>query len=318
MSKLKALLVGPGAHAQKYLLPSIELSDSFELVAVVGGNQGNVVAARHGSLWFSDLGSALDSVAIDVALIATPPAAHFAATRTCLEQGVHVLCEKPLCTTAVEVEHLTELARSLNLVLYEGFMFLVHPQFQELKKALSLSQFKTINARFGFPDRTKSDFRYSPDGGGALLDAGVYPIAAACEILDNPRVVGAFVSFDTQRGIDRAGLAILEDSENRIGIIEWAFGRAYVNDISAWGEAAVVHCERAFSKPPDLATSIVISTAEGTRSQRIDAANHFDIQLGEFARSVDSPDLLSLERIRQRFHLIEEVRELQSKGHFVE
>ena len=308
MSLIETALIGPGVHARRYLLPSISRSESLRLAAVIGGADGRRVGVEHSVPWYPEIGDALSEVEIEAVVISTPPSTHFPLVYASLSQGIHVFCEKPLCATAAETARLVSAAESAGVVLYEGLMFLAHPQFTQLRTALDSIGFQTLTARFGFPDRDRTDFRYSPIGGGALLDAGVYPIAAACELLDRPHVVASLSTFDVQTGSDTSGLVVVEDADRRVGILEWAFGRPYVNDISAWGDKGTVRCDRAFSKPPNLETSIVFETHDGVTTKTIEAANHFDLQFTRFANTVRGSETSQNDAILQRSRLIEDVR----------
>ncbi len=59
---------------------------------------------------------------VDAMVIASSTASHFELAKQALEQGVHVLVEKPMCETVFQAEQLVELARSQKLCLQVGFL----------------------------------------------------------------------------------------------------------------------------------------------------------------------------------------------------
>ena len=75
--------------------------------------RGREFAARHGAdLVFTDPARMAASPDIDAVYIASPNVLHAAQSRLFLENGKHVLCEKPLAARPEEVESLQALAVS--------------------------------------------------------------------------------------------------------------------------------------------------------------------------------------------------------------
>lgn len=65
---------------------------------------------------FPSLSEALDWGAFDAVANVTPDAVHHATTLPCLQAGKHVLCEKPLATTAAEAQEMAAAARAAGVV----------------------------------------------------------------------------------------------------------------------------------------------------------------------------------------------------------
>ena len=57
---------------------------------------------------------------VDAISIATPASSHYEIAKAALEQGVHVLVEKPIALSLVEADELIELAQSRGLILQVG------------------------------------------------------------------------------------------------------------------------------------------------------------------------------------------------------
>ncbi len=146
MSRLRVAVVGCGhlgsIHAR--LLKSLE---DVELVAVVDplATASRRVAAECGTEALEDLGRLPGY--LDAAVIATPTLDHHAVASQLLEQGVHLLVEKPVTSTVAQANHLIALARQRKLVLQVGHVerfnpawnavlpHLHHPQYIEAVRA---------------------------------------------------------------------------------------------------------------------------------------------------------------------------------------
>lgn len=66
---------------------------------------------------------AFDDPEIDAVVIATPTSTHYELAKRALEQGKHVLVEKPITTRLSEADALTELAAGKGLILMVGHLF---------------------------------------------------------------------------------------------------------------------------------------------------------------------------------------------------
>ena len=71
---------------------------------------------------------------IDAVVISTPISSHFKIAKSALEAGKHVFVEKPMTSTTLEGKHLIKIAKSKNLNLFVGHIFLYNEVFKKIKK----------------------------------------------------------------------------------------------------------------------------------------------------------------------------------------
>lgn len=121
MNKLNTAVIGVGYlgkfHAQKYAsLPN------SNLVAVVDANpdNGKVIAAEHGCEALTDYRALFGRV--DAVSIAAPTVYHYQIAKDCLENGIHVLIEKPITVTVAEADELIALAKARGLLIQVGHL----------------------------------------------------------------------------------------------------------------------------------------------------------------------------------------------------
>ena len=88
-----------------------------DLDATVRAAVGRELAVRT----FADVAALLREYRPDAVVIATPPNTHGQVARACLEQGVALLTEKPICSTLQESAELVELAERKNVPFQCGF-----------------------------------------------------------------------------------------------------------------------------------------------------------------------------------------------------
>ncbi|MGW2047741.1 Gfo/Idh/MocA family protein [Streptomyces sp. NPDC001858] len=113
-------------------------------IRAAGGELAGVVAstpergARTAEEWrvpgrYPDLDAVLDDDSVSVVHVCTPNALHVRQAEAALAAGKHVVCEKPLATSAAEAERLTRLAEESGLVLAVPFVYRYHPLVREIR-----------------------------------------------------------------------------------------------------------------------------------------------------------------------------------------
>jgi predicted dehydrogenase len=111
---------GPFGGMGYYHGLGIAATPGLELVAVVDPSDERRKAAGDdfpGAAGYATVDDLADDDAVDLAIVATPPSAHFGLTRQLLRAGKHVACEKPLCLTAAEADELIATAAGADRVL---------------------------------------------------------------------------------------------------------------------------------------------------------------------------------------------------------
>lgn len=97
------------------------------------------------------------------------------------EAGKHVLCEKPLATSAADARAMFATARRHRVHLVEGYPYFAQPRTLKLREQIAagtIGKTKLISATFGVPFSDTGNIRLMHDlGRGALLDAGSYSLS---------------------------------------------------------------------------------------------------------------------------------------------
>ena len=124
----------------------------------------------------------LADTALDAIYIPLPNSLHAEWAIRAMQAGKHVLCEKPLALNLAEVTRMFDVARREGVMLLESYPYWFQPQTRDLLACLShdkIGEVRSMQASFGFTvGNSDTNIRMKPDlGGGALLDAGSYPIS---------------------------------------------------------------------------------------------------------------------------------------------
>lgn len=121
----------------------------------------------------ADWQAALQTPGLEAVALVTPAATHYAMIRAALEQGLHVLCEKPLTLNPAEATELCELADQQQRQLVVDHTYLFHPAVQQGQALIRQGELGDL--RYGYASRTHlGPIRQDVD---ALWDLAVHDIA---------------------------------------------------------------------------------------------------------------------------------------------
>ena len=120
--------------------------------------------------------------AVQAVVVCSPTARHRADVELAAAHGLHVLCEKPVATTAEDAREMVAATRAAGVQLHLAFVSRFLPQVREVKTALDAGVLGTVlGVRAGNRGRPPLPPHYpgwitDPDqsGGGALVDHAVH------------------------------------------------------------------------------------------------------------------------------------------------
>jgi predicted dehydrogenase len=133
---------------------------------------------------------------IDVVYVASTHNTHAELALLAIAAGKHVLVEKPFATTRAEAVRMAAAARAAGVLAMEAMWTRYLPQadiIRQLLAAGAIGEVRMVAADFGFafPHDPTHRLLDPAQAGGALLDAGVYPVSFASSVLGAPVAVRA-------------------------------------------------------------------------------------------------------------------------------
>lgn len=209
---LRAGVIGLGigsAHCDAYLK-----SPDADLVAICDSNETRLkqLAAKYVVPHYTDYRQMLAESNLDIVSICVPNALHAESTVAALEAGVHVLCEKPLAPSIVEVRDMIKAAKLNNKRLMVAYNHRYRADVFWIKRMIEdgkLGQIYHIDAWWrretGIPGAGWFGNRQLA-GGGALIDLGVHVLDLALWLLGFPEV--KTVSGQTRTHFGQRGLKV--------------------------------------------------------------------------------------------------------------
>jgi predicted dehydrogenase len=151
------------------------------------------IAAKHNARIFNSVAEA--AAAADALNIVTPTTTHFELAKLLLQQGKHVLVEKPMTDNTAQAAELVQLAQQKNCVLQVGHVERFNPVFKYLESAAPEPRFIETHRLSPYPARS-TDI-------GVVLDLMIHDLD----------VVLAFVKSPVT-SVDAVGIPVLSKSED--------------------------------------------------------------------------------------------------------
>jgi predicted dehydrogenase len=144
------------------------------------------IARAHGSY-----PALVEDPEVDVVYVASTHNTHAELALLAIAAGKHVLIEKPFAVTRAEAEEVAAAARAAGVLAMEAMWTRYIPQADVIRQLLAagtIGEVRMVAADFGFPFPHNPTHRLldPAQAGGALLDAGVYPVSFASSVLGAP------------------------------------------------------------------------------------------------------------------------------------
>lgn len=196
-TKVKVAVLGVGSLGQHHARVYSELATAglVEFVGLFDANTeaAHKVAAKTKARVFNSIAEAAANA--DALNIVTPTTTHFEIGKSLLEQGKHVLVEKPMTDDTAQAAELVQLAQQNNCVLQVGHVERFNPVFKNLETAAPEPRFIECHRLSPFPARS-TDI-------GVVLDLMIHDLD----------VVLAFVKSPVT-SVDAVGIPVLSKSED--------------------------------------------------------------------------------------------------------
>lgn len=182
MQFYKIGIIGAGLQAQRRI-PAILQSEVSKIVGITSKTKAKAqqLSEKYGITLYNDWQDMIKNKNIDIVVITTYPDSHAEIAIKAMENGMHVLCEKPLARTTAEARKMNQAAKKNKRILKCGFNHRFHPAMQEVKKIIDSDRLGKLLfgrgvyghcGRPGFEKEWRTNKKYS--AGGILMEQGIH------------------------------------------------------------------------------------------------------------------------------------------------
>ena len=178
-------VIGTGMMGCEHIA-NIAALDGAAVTAICDPHEPSLAKARHAAATasngtvspaeFSDDRALIDSGLCDAVVIATPNHRHVTPLLDAMAAGLHVLVEKPLCTTLDDCRVVVEASRSHDVVAWVGLEYRYMPPVARLVqevRAGTVGELKMVSIRehrFPFFEKVDDWNRFNANTGGTLVE----------------------------------------------------------------------------------------------------------------------------------------------------
>ena len=261
MGKLRVGVIGCGSIAQFRHLPEYAANQEVELVAVCDIVEDRVkeIANKYGAKAFTDYKELISSGEVDAVSVCTPNYLHAPISIEALNNGLHVLCEKPMATSQEEADAMIQAAQKNDkklMIAHNQRFVRSHQLARQLIESGEIGKIYSFRTAFGHPGPEG----WSVDGKdswffvkekayiGAMGDLGVHKTDLLRYLLGEEIVeVGAFIETTAKEfaDVDDTAVCALKTESGIIGTLaaSWSYTAKEDNSTIIYGEKAIIRLE---------------------------------------------------------------------------
>lgn len=307
------------ARVNERLMPAIVEANNARLVAIASRRPG---AAAETLAKYAPDETNVEALDDPEALLAHPdidaiylPMANEEHTEwaiKAIEQGKHVLIEKPMALSVEDIDAIASAAMDKGVLVMEGFMYCFHPQHETVREILdsgAIGDIRTVNTVFSFPMKPARMYRIERDidnGGGAMWDIGPYAVHTARKWFDcAPHAVMAMAKT-VESGADVSLAGLIDYGDGRFAHFDMSFERARRSEYEIIGTLGGLKCETVWQNPENAPVITWWTDAGEQHRLELTVANHFVEEIVHFSDCVLNQRLpaLSLADARENCQVI--------------
>ena len=197
MNKVKVAVLGTGSLGQHHarIYSELHAAGLVEMTGIYDANTASAraVADKNKLHVFNSLEEA--AAASDALNIVTPTILHFEIAKKLMEQGKHVLVEKPITDNSAQAGELIELAKKKNCVLQVGHVERFNPVFKYVSSVAKDPRYIECQRLSPYPARSMDI--------GVVLDLMIHDLDIVLSLVKSPVT-----------SVDAVGMAVLSPSED--------------------------------------------------------------------------------------------------------
>lgn len=192
---------------------------------------------------------------VDVVYIGVIHPEHCRLSLLMLNNGKHVLCEKPATMNLKQLKKVVKTAQEKKLFFMEGLWSRFFPAYDKVRSELdsqSLGEVRYVQAEFCQPIIDLPRLHRPELGGGGLLDIGIYVLQFALMVIkEKPENILAS-GFLHESGVDLCASIILKYQGKRMMHLMYHTGIKAKNNAVIYGTKGMIEVDSPFWAPTKI------------------------------------------------------------------
>jgi len=196
---------------------------------------------------------------VEIIYVSTLHPLHKENSILCLQNGKHVLSEKPLTINAKQADEAIKLAREKKLFYMEAMWTRFFPAVKKLKQLIQdgqLGKIKLVFADFGFKHSGQARLLQEELGGGGVLDIGVYPISLASLVFGGVPTKIQCAGMVGETGVDYQAAVVLAYGPEELANLSYSILADCPREATIIGDKGRVRLHSPFWCPTKITVTI--------------------------------------------------------------
>ncbi len=161
MNQIKAAVIGVGNMGKNHVRTYANMQE-VELVGIsdLNAELGESLAQEFDTKYLEDYLTMIKNEKPEIVSICVPTNLHYKVAKDCIENGVNILLEKPICNNIEEAKKLIELANNAGIKLLVGHIERFNPAVRKVKEMVEKGELGKVTSIMtrrvgGFPPQIK-------------------------------------------------------------------------------------------------------------------------------------------------------------------
>lgn len=226
---------------------------------------------------------------VEAVYIPLPNGLHYEWVLKAAAMKKHILCEKPLGVSKLQVKLMQAACDANGVYLMEAFAYRQSPLTMKVKSLLDsgiLGQLKFIESYYGYYLENEADVRFSEAlYGGATYDVGCYNLNLIRYLAGSePLKINAIGKMSDKHGVDEGSSILMEFKDDLEAFAYCSLAISPSCQYTVIGEKGVLKVPTEFNSKGTA--KIIISTAEKTEEIVIECPDNYMLEIEQFNRVI--------------------------------
>jgi len=257
-------ILGTGNIAGKFAKDLRTIPEGAVLQAVGSRDLAKATAfaqAHGGPTAYGSYEEVLADKTVDAVYISLLNHHHAAWSIKAAQAGKHILCEKPATMTHAELVAVIAAVTTAGVFFMEAYAYRCHPRYARLRELLAehtIGEVRMLHATFAFDGSTLGRPRLFAveQGGGGLMDVGVYPLSWLRWFGDGEPVAAKALGAS---GVDEWVSGVLRFANHRIASFATAIRCVQPSVATIYGSLGSIDIEEPWRCPANAALVVTVA-----------------------------------------------------------
>jgi len=286
-------ILGCAGIAEGRVIPGLLLAPGARLYAI--SSRGNSDKLKHfqdkfkPEIAYSSYEELLADPKVEAVYIPLPNGLHYEWVLKAAAMKKHILCEKPLGVSKLQVKQMQAACDANGVYLMEAFAYRQSPLTKKVKSLIEsgiLGKVKFIESYFGYYLDNEDDVRFNEAlYGGATYDVGCYNLNLIRYLAGSePLKINAVGKISEKHGVDEGSGILMEFKDDLEAFSYCSLAVSPSCQYTVIGDKGVLKVPTEFNSKG--AAKIIITTAEKTEEIIVDCPDNYMLEVEQFNRVI--------------------------------